>query len=71
MSRFSLAQPRVEMRSTHSWAPGWLVLIAPRMPPSGTSRAEENMHRGLDGPDATSAAVHRAAAHGGAAGNTA
>ena len=68
--RCSVPQPRVEIRSTKRWAPGWLLCMAPSSPPFGTPAGLLNMQRGLDGPLATSAAVQRAAAHGGAAGET-
>ena len=68
--RCSVSQPRVEIRSTKSLAPGWTVCIEPSRPPPGTPCEVPNMQVGYDGPPTTSAAVHRAAAHGGAAGNT-
>ncbi|MDT5172421.1 MAG: hypothetical protein QOD02_5802 [Mycobacterium sp.] len=68
--RWSVPQPRVEIRSTNWSAPGWLICIAPSSPPSGTPAALRYRHSGFDGPLAMSAAVQRAAAHGGAAGST-
>jgi hypothetical protein len=52
------------------WAPGWLLCMAPSSPPFGTLAGLLNMQCGLEGPLAMSAAVQRAAAHGGAAGET-
>lgn len=44
--RCSVPQPRVEMRSTKLWAPGWLNRIAPNSPPSGTPAGCRNMQSG-------------------------
>ncbi|GFG76699.1 hypothetical protein MBOT_40640 [Mycobacterium botniense] len=68
--RCSVAQPRVEIRSTKWWAPGRPECMAPSSPPSGTPAGLRNMHLGLAGPPATSATLQRAAAQGGAAGSS-
>ena len=68
--RCSVPQPRVEIRSTKRWAPGWLLCMAPSSPPLGTAAGLLNMQCGPDAPRAMSAAVQRAAAQGGAAGRT-